>query len=923
MRQESFEEFYASSAEVAASVSAGARIPSIDARPADPLKVGPPPSSARPSGTGGSRTTPMLEQFRAAKRDAPPDALLFFRMGDFFELFGDDAVIAARELGIALTSRDKGEDALPMAGVPARAVDSYLLRLVRKGFTVAICDQLSDPKASKGLVERGIVRIVTPGTLTEEDALDARAHNYLASVYVGRSGASLAWLDASTGLFHALEAAPEKLDEELVRLAPAEILCSASWRAEHERIAAQIGARLSERDEWRFERETARRALLQQLGVLTLSGYGIGDDSPIVPAAGVLVEYLRETQRSACAHVRELKLVQPSEYLVLDRPTRACLELVANQRGGDTQRERTRGTLLEALDRTRTPMGGRLLRDWLLAPLRRLAPIQERQDAVAELLDARRTRERVREELGSVLDIERLAAKVSTGRASPRDLVALAGSLARVPALKQQLADARGARLCSLRDALDPLAELSRRMLGMLVDAPPLAVKEGGLVRDGVHTELDELRVLQRDGKSCMARFQADEIARSGIPGLKIGYHTVFGYYLEVPRGQLERVPATYIRKQTVKHAERYVTPELKEFETKVLRAEERAFELEYELFLELRLAAAAEVARILATAAAVAELDVLVSLAEKAVDARWCRPEVHSGDAIEIREGRHPVLESATEIGAFVPNGAELDAHAHNLTILTGPNMAGKSTYIRQIAEIVLLAQLGSFVPAASARIGLVDRIFTRVGSGDDISRGESTFMVEMVELALILNNATDRSLVILDEVGRGTSTFDGLALAWAIAEHISQTIHARTIFATHYHQLTELASRYPGICNKSVAVREWGDEIVFLHRIVEGGTDRSYGIHVARLAGVPKELVARAKEILRDIEEDAAGLAPRLADGASVAADRATPVAAQAELYPPRLAAIEQRLHELDVDRMSPIEALLALRELKDRLG
>jgi DNA mismatch repair protein MutS len=862
----------------------------------------------------------MLEQYRAAKRDAPPDALLFFRMGDFYELFGEDAVIAARELGIALTSRDKGEDALPMAGVPARAVEGYLLRLVRKGFTIAVCEQLSDPKLAKGIVDRGIVRVVTPGTITEEDALDARAHNYLAGVYVGKSGASIAWVDASTGLFQALEVAPERVDDEIARLAPAEILCSVAWRDAHERLATQLGASLTERDEWRFERDAARRALLQQLGVRTLAGYAIADDSPIVPAAGALIEYLRETQRSACAHVRELKVVQPAEHLVLDRPTRACLELVASQRGGDTQRDRARGTLIEALDRTRTPMGGRLLRDWVLAPLRGLGAIHARQGAVAELIDARRTRERVREELGAVLDVERLCARVSTGRGSPRDLVALASSLARIPPLQQALEAAATPLLTEIRARLDPLAELATRILATLVDAPPLAVREGGLVRDGVDAELDELRALQRDGKGWMARFQADEIARCDIPGLKIGFHTVFGYYLEVPRGQIDRVPASYIRKQTVKNAERYVTPELKEYEDKVLRAEERAFALEHELFVALRDATAAELARILATAQAVAELDALAALAEKAAEAGWCRPDVHAGDAIEIREGRHPVLECAPEIGSFTPNDAELDAASHNLTILTGPNMAGKSTYIRQVALIVLLAQMGSFVPAASARIGIVDRIFTRVGAGDDISRGESTFMVEMVELALILNNATPHSLIVLDEVGRGTSTFDGLALAWAIVEHVSQRVRARTIFATHYHQLTELASRYPGICNKSVAVREWGDEIVFLHRIVEGGTDRSYGIHVARLAGVPKELVARAREILRDIEEDAAGLAPRLAGGASIAADGAA--STQEELYPPRLAALERELRALDLDRMSPIDALLALRVLRQRL-
>jgi len=862
--------------------------------------------------------TPMMEQYRRAKREAP-DALLFFRMGDFYELFHEDAVTASRELGLTLTSRAKGSPApIPMAGVPVRAADGYLVRLVKKGFKVAICEQLQDPKLAKGIVERGIVRIVTPGTLTEENALDARANNYLASLVLVRERAALAWVDLSTGRLRGCTLARERVLDELARVAPAELLVAPetleahpAWKTE---LQEHLRVALTPREAWRFDAETALRTLTRHFRVKNLAGFGVEDDSLIVSAAGALLEYLAETQRAACEHVLRLEPVLPDAYLLLDRATRASLELV------ETQREHRReGSLLEVLDQALTPMGSRLLREWVLHPLRDAAAIRLRQGGVGELVGAPFLREELREALQNVHDVERLAARISTGRANGRDLVGLAQSLAAVPLARAKLAGCHSSALAALCAALDPLEDITGRIRATLVDEPPLTLKEGGLVRRGFAPELDELAQIAGDAKSWMARFQAEESARSGIPGLKIAYNSVFGYFIEVPRGQVERVPASYVRRQTVKGAERYITDELKAFEDKVLNSESISVEREYEIFQELRSAVALELSRVLATARALAELDALASLAHVAAANRYVAPEVHEGDELVIVDGRHPVIERSPSCESFVPNDAHLDQGKRRLTILTGPNMAGKSTYIRQVALIVLLAQIGSFVPAAEARIGVVDRIFTRVGAGDDISRGESTFMVEMVEIANILNNATARSLVILDEVGRGTSTFDGLALAWAIAEHLHERARCRALFATHYHQLTDLAARLEGVVNRNVAVREWGDEIVFLHKIVEGGTDRSYGIHVARLAGVPGEVLARARSILADLERDEEGLAARILAGAPSAAPRpSAPV--QLALFAQR-SAVEEELVALDLDRLTPLDALLKLRDLQAR--
>ncbi|HTF87072.1 MAG TPA: DNA mismatch repair protein MutS [Planctomycetota bacterium] len=863
--------------------------------------------------SSASALTPMMRQFHAAKKEAP-DALLFFRMGDFYEMFGEDAVVAARELGITLTSRSKGLDALPMAGVPVRAVESYLLRLVHKGFKVAICEQMQDPRDVKGIVDRAIVRVVSAGTLTEEEALDARANNYLASIAVAGDRVGIAWVDLSTGRCSATETDHARACDELARIAPAELLCATTLAERAPLLAAEVervcGPRQTQREEWRFEREGMRRALERHFKLATLEGFGIEDDSLIIPAAGALVEYLQETQKSACDHVRRIERVDSSEFLALDRATRSCLELVATQR--DARRD---GSVLEVIDASVTPMGGRMVREWLLSPLRRPEPILLRQRGVAEFVASPFLRGDVRELLGDVLDIERLVAKLSTARANARDLVGLAASLEIVPRLRAKLESVYSKILGELLGALDPLEDVALKIRATLVDAPPLGLREGGLVRPGRDAQLDELRQIAGDGKSWMAGFQADEIARTGMNNLKIGFNSVFGYFIEIPHGQTDRVPPQYIRKQTVKNAERYITPELKEFETKVLKSEELSFDLEYKLFCELRDEVARHVGRILDTANALATIDVLAALAQRAAESRYCAPDIDQGDVIRILDGRHPVIERTLSGETFVPNDSLLDRGARRITILTGPNMAGKSTYIRQTALIVLLAQIGSFVPAREAKIGLVDRIFTRVGSSDDIARHQSTFMVEMVEVANILNNATARSLVVLDEVGRGTSTFDGLALAWAIVEHLFHKVGARAMFATHYHQLTALSESLPGVFNQSVAVREWEDQIVFLHKIVDGGTDRSYGIHVARLAGVPGELLLRAKEILAGLESDAEGLGPR------IAGSRTPPAipAAQLSLFEAPPTRLESALKKLDPDRLTPIDALIALRDLK----
>ncbi|MCI0587046.1 MAG: DNA mismatch repair protein MutS [Planctomycetes bacterium] len=865
--------------------------------------------------------TPIMQQYLRVRAEHP-GALLFFRMGDFFELFYDDARTAARVLGIALTSREKGANAVPMAGVPVRTASTYLQRLVRAGFPVAICDQVEEPGPGRDLLRREVVRIVTAGTITEEEILERGAPNYLASGVREGARTGLAWVDLSTGRFLVEDLESGALPDEIARIAPAELLLPEAARGEGGASLVREGRPvLGYRPDWHFERGAGLRALREQFRVSTLAGFGVEESSPAIGAAGALLQYLRETQKTALPHLAAIERFDRGHAVLLDAPTRATLELVENRRG-----ER-QGTLLWALDRTRTAMGGRTLREWVLAPLRDPAAILHRQRGVAALVEDADLRSDLSDRLGGIADLERLASRVACGRAHPRDLAALRASLGALPALRGALEGSPDNRepplppvLSEAAAAIDPCAEVRGLLERAIVEAPPLATTEGGLIRDGFDAELDELRGLKREGTGWLARLEAKEVERSGIANLRVGFHRVFGYFLEVPRSQAERVPSDYHRKQTLKNAERFVTPELKDFETKVLRSDERAKTREREIFEEVRGAVAREVPRLLATGRALGILDALLSLSQVASENRYVAPAVDEGEEIRIAEGRHPVLERTLGDCPFVPNDALLDLASSRLLLLTGPNMAGKSVFLRQVALIALLAQIGSFVPASSARVGVVDRIFARIGSADEIAVGRSTFMVEMVETANILHGATRRSLVLLDEVGRGTSTFDGLALAWAIAERLLTTTACRTLFATHYHPLTDLAARFPGARNLHLDVREWGEEVVFLYKVVEGATDRSYGLHCARLAGVPAEVVERAREVLRDLESDEEELSARLL-ARSQGRRRETP--GQLDLFAARRDAILADLAALDPEKLTPIDALLRLKALRERIG
>ncbi len=822
--------------------------------------------------------TPMMQQYRELKgRD--PEALLLFRMGDFYEMFDDDAERASALLGLAVATRDKdkGPNATKMAGFPHPALESYLAKLVRAGVRAAVCEQVEDPRFAKGIVKREIVRVVTPGTLTDDSMLDPKAANHLASVVEVRGRLGLAWVELSTGRFSLTGVSRTELVDEIARLDPAEALISevcidAPWAR-----ALRAGATLAvtPRPSWDFVPEQARKVLHEHFGTTTLGGFGVEDEAPEVQAAGALIAYLRETQKAAIGHIARLTPYHRREVLALDEMTRRSLELTRTLREG-----RREGSLLHAIDRTCTPMGARLLAEWLTSPLTAVGPIVERHDAVAELVRDGSLRADLRSALDGASDLERLAARVGTSRATPRDLVCLARTLALLPRVKARLTARPSKRLADLEAGIELCPEIRSTIEAALVDDPPLPLKEGGLIRDGYHADLDEQRDLARGGKSWIAKYQAEQARRTGIGGLKVGYNKVFGYYIEVTHaqgGNGSRIPADFIRKQTVKNAERYITPELKEYEDKVRNAEERANALEYELFTTLRDRVAADAPRLIQAGAVMAQVDTLCGLAELAAKQGYCRPEMVEGPTLEIEGGRHPVLDALMPPGAFVPNDLKLGPDDGLVLLITGPNMAGKSTYIRQVALTAVLAQMGGFVPARRARVGVVDRLFARVGATDELGRGQSTFMVEMTETANILNNATPRSLIILDEIGRGTSTFDGVSLAWAITEHLHDKVGARTLFATHYHELVDLEKTKARLRNANVAVREHDGEIVFLHRIIPGGADQSYGIHVARLAGVPAPVLARAREILAFLEkqhvpETTPGPVPRVKTGRSL---------------------------------------------------
>jgi DNA mismatch repair protein MutS len=868
--------------------------------------------------------SPAMAQY-VAEKARHPDALLFFRMGDFYELFFDDAKRAAELLEITLTARNKGDNPIPMAGVPVRAVDGYLRRLVELGQKVAICEQVQDPKEAKGLVERRVVRVVTPGTLTEDDLLGGSSANHLAAIHVGRDGrAGLAWVELSTGEFKVVECPAERLLDEIERVDPAEVLV-AEDRSDWIEELGRGDRALTRRSVYDFGQDAATKALTGFFGTKTLDGFGVGEVPTAVRAAGALITYLGETQLAALPHIRRLEVHRRGAHMMLDRVTRQSLELVETLRGDG------RGTpVVAVVDRTRTPMGKRLLRDWVLSPLAEPAPILTRQEAVAELFDSPATARALSEALAGVLDLQRLTTRIACGRANARDLVALRRSLERMPIVHGTLAACATERLAGIREDLDLLTDVAESIASAIVDEPPQTVRDGGLICEGHDQGLDELLSIARDSKTWIAQFQAREAERLGIANLKVGFNKVFGYYIEITHGNRGvEVPAEYSRKQTTKNAERYVTDELKEFESKALTAEDRAKTLEFELFDALRCQIAEQLFRLQRTADLVAELDVLVGLAVVAKERDYCRPRVDDSRTLSIQDGRHPVIEATHAHGTFVPNDTELRPDDRTLVLLTGPNMAGKSTYIRQNALIVLLAQIGSFVPAKSAHIGVVDRVFTRVGASDDISRGASTFMVEMVETANILNNATAQSLVILDEVGRGTSTFDGLALAWAIAEDLHDRIGCRGLFATHYHQITQLAETCRGVVNQRVAVREWGDEIVFLHRIEEGATDRSYGLHVGRLAGIPDAVLSRARSILERLEDDGEAVQRALGGPAASEGEHPPTPGTETAVRPQQLSLFEsdrdrvlREIEAADLDDLSPREAAARLEEWQQAL-
>lgn len=868
--------------------------------------------------------SPAMKHFRELK-EAHGNAVLLYQIGDFFETFFDDAKEIARVLGITLTSRGEQLDgqAIPMAGFPLRALDQHLPRLLEAGLRVVVCEQTEDSALAKGLVKREVTRVITPGTVTEDSLLDARKANIIAAwIASGKSG-GLAWAELATGRFLCTTLSRQDLPSALARLEPAELLLTeAYWSRERDELnalRALTSAALTAVPDFSFDEIRAISALKAHFGVQTLAGFGFENSSGIeLAAAGALLSYLQENQRGKLAHLRNLERFEPSSVMALDRATLDALEVVATLRG----RER-RGSLLDCIDETCTSMGARELRSWLVNPQTELRHVSARHAAVEELVRTPRRLKLVRDALDGLPDIERLAGKVGAARALPRDLAALREALTRLPLIRNAAAGAESSLLAYAGDTLDTLDDLRGLLAAHLADDPPQTVRDGGAIREGVSAELDELRALGRDGKAFIARFQEEEARRSGIGSLKVGYNSVFGYYIEVTHAQSAKIPANYIRKQTLKGAERYITPELKDYESKILNAERRIQSLEAELFARLREQAAGHCARLTASARLIAMLDALAGFAQVAHTRGWVRPHMDESRELRLVDARHPLLERALDPGKVVPNDCDL-GDDRPMAIVTGPNMAGKSTYVRTVALCVLLAQAGSFVPAREARLGLCDRVFTRLGSADDIGRGASTFMVEMAETANILNHATARSLIVLDEVGRGTSTYDGVSLAWAISEYILGELGARTVFATHYHELTQLAHKFTGARNLNVAVREWNDELIFLHKIVEGGADRSYGIHVAKLAGIPHAVVQRGREILAKLEADSPSLAGGQASHTPPRDNREAPLlrrpkAVQLSLFTINENAAIRALRSLDLSSMTPEQALAELLRLQ----
>ena len=871
-------------------------------------------------------STPLMRQYSAIKQ-RHPNALLFFRLGDFYELFFEDAVVAAKELQITLTSRNKEKGtAIPMCGVPYHAAEGYIAKLIRKGFRVAICDQVEDPREAKKLVKREVTRVVTPGTAIDSQVLEPRENNYLASVVRRNGAAGLALVDLSTGDFRATEFCGDgslaRLRDELDRMRPSELLLASGTPSPLE--ARNGGAIMTQTplDEWVFGDEYGARLLRDHFHVATLAGYGLEGHPFAVAAAGAILHYVRETQRGSLAHLDGIRFYQQQDSLLLDPSTLRNLELVDPAFG-----ESRASTLLGVLDQCTTSLGARKLKAWMMRPSLDREELNARLDAVEEWTKNTIAREELRRVLGSIQDLERLLSKVTLETANARELLALKQSLHPLPILRTYLSRFRAHRIGALHTSLDELADVHELLEKSIHPEPPVVLSEGGMIRPGYHAELDELRNLGQNSKRLLAQIEQRERERTGVASLKVRFNNVFGYYIEISKANMHLAPPDYERKQTLVNAERFTTPELKELEVKILDAEERSHTLERDLFVGIRRQVGSQAARIRQTAAVLAELDVLTCFAHIAAERDYHRPEFSDDGELLIQEGRHPVIERIVEegqTGKFIPNDLYMNGGADLLLIVTGPNMGGKSTYLRQAAQIALMAQMGSFVPASRAQLPIFDRIFTRIGASDNLARGRSTFMVEMTEAAAILNTATPRSLVLLDEVGRGTATFDGLSIAWAVVEFLAQKLKARTLFATHYHELTRLSTTFANVKNFNIAVREWNDQILFLRKIVEGGTDKSYGIQVARLAGVPKQVVERAKKILASLETGNGLLAKK---------DRTSPEPEPQVPSEESLAQLSffgkggthpvlEELKELDLNELTPLEALNLLGEWKKKI-
>jgi DNA mismatch repair protein MutS len=859
--------------------------------------------------------TQVMQQYLDAKAQAG-DALLLFRMGDFYEVFYEDAQTASRILNIALTARDKGADPIPMAGFPHHALDVHLRKLIEAGVRVAVCEQMEDASQAKGVIRRELTRVVTPGTLTDETLLDPHRNNYLLAIAPSANGPAMgaAWVDLSSNFIEAAELDAVAIQEELCRLEPSEIVVPDDAEIPSVWLSLIRKPAVTKRAASHFRADSAARILSEHFGVRTLEGFGVADGSNAARAAGALLSYLRETQRTTLAHLSRLQAHQRARTMLIDASTRRSLEITRTMRDGHRS-----GSLLDSIDRTVTSCGARRLASWLNQPLTDVTAIRLRHGAVAEWRSDPMSRDSLREMLRKTSDVERLAGRIAAGRIHPRDLVALRETLRQAPLLKAKLAGRNAKLNADIENGILLLPSLRAKLEAALADDPPFQLRDGGVIREGYSVELDELREAAKGGKQWLAAYQRQEIDRTGIANLKVNFNKVFGFYLEVPNSGRAKVPEDYQRRQTVKNAERYITPELKDYEKKVLGAEERVLQVEAELFRELRDLAASVVADLHQLAGSLADLDVVLGLAEIAAERNYVRPEVVETDELFIEAGRHPVLDAMLKDGTVVPNDvmmgpSTLGVEGARFLLLTGPNMAGKSTYIRQAALLALMAQAGGFIPATAATIGVVDRLFTRVGASDELNRGQSTFMVEMVETANILNNATPRSLVVLDEIGRGTSTYDGVSLAWAVAEFLHDKVGCRTLFATHYHELIDLDKTLTRLKNLSVAVREWKDEVLFLHQIVDGGADRSYGIHVARLAGVPTPVLQRAQTVLDQLERDPFG--ERSTQPLKGQPKKHRRQYHQLPLFPPSVHPAVEALRKLDP--AAPADAAALLKEL-----